>query len=130
MIRRPPRSTRTDTLVPYTTLFRSMEEEVFPVCAPAMLAQFPGLADDSAQAWEQAPLLHFAPDAQGRVDWLDWLGDLGIAPSEQGPMFSAYTPMLQEALEGRGVVRGWRCLRPGEGRAGTGGASWCGTRGG
>src|SRR3546814_12546732 len=26
MIRRPPRSTRTDTLVPYTTLFRSEEE--------------------------------------------------------------------------------------------------------
>src|SRR3546814_19219363 len=27
MIRRPPRSTRTDTLVPYTTLFRSEERE-------------------------------------------------------------------------------------------------------
>src|SRR3546814_5458547 len=26
MIRRPPRSTRTDTLFPYTTLFRSLEE--------------------------------------------------------------------------------------------------------
>src|SRR3546814_5771335 len=26
MIRRPPRSTRTDTLCPYTTLFRSLEE--------------------------------------------------------------------------------------------------------
>src|SRR3546814_5257571 len=26
MIRRPPRSTRTDTLVPYTTLFRSVAE--------------------------------------------------------------------------------------------------------
>src|SRR3546814_13262594 len=26
MIRRPPRSTRTDTLFPYTTLFRSEEE--------------------------------------------------------------------------------------------------------
>src|SRR3546814_1150667 len=26
MIRRPPRSTRTDTLFPYTTLFRSVEE--------------------------------------------------------------------------------------------------------
>src|SRR3546814_20459382 len=26
MIRRPPRSTRTDTLFPYTTLFRSREE--------------------------------------------------------------------------------------------------------
>src|SRR3546814_1860459 len=27
MIRRPPRSTRTDTLFPYTTLFRSMGDE-------------------------------------------------------------------------------------------------------
>src|SRR3546814_17496278 len=29
MIRRPPRSTRTDTLVPYTTLFRSRQKLVF-----------------------------------------------------------------------------------------------------
>src|SRR3546814_1495774 len=28
MIRRPPRSTRTDTLFPYTTLFRSQVEEI------------------------------------------------------------------------------------------------------
>src|SRR3546814_13777467 len=28
MIRRPPRSTRTDTLFPYTTLFRSVHEAV------------------------------------------------------------------------------------------------------
>src|SRR3546814_21006487 len=28
MIRRPPRSTRTDTLFPYTTLFRSVGQEV------------------------------------------------------------------------------------------------------
>src|SRR3546814_5521118 len=28
MIRRPPRSTRTDTLFPYTTLFRSLEQRV------------------------------------------------------------------------------------------------------
>src|SRR3546814_7816087 len=28
MIRRPPRSTRTDTLFPYTTLFRSMEDAI------------------------------------------------------------------------------------------------------
>src|SRR3546814_4775049 len=33
MIRRPPRSTRTDTLFPYTTLFRSdgVEDDVVPV---------------------------------------------------------------------------------------------------
>src|SRR3546814_16436814 len=29
MIRRPPRSTRTDTLCPYTTLFRSMHGKPF-----------------------------------------------------------------------------------------------------
>src|SRR3546814_4979603 len=29
MIRRPPRSTRTDTLFPYTTLFRSQEDGAF-----------------------------------------------------------------------------------------------------
>src|SRR3546814_8737442 len=29
MIRRPPRSTRTDTLFPYTTLFRSMRQPNF-----------------------------------------------------------------------------------------------------
>src|SRR3546814_5754516 len=33
MIRRPPRSTRTDTLLPYTTLFRSTE-------APAMTSLY------------------------------------------------------------------------------------------
>src|SRR3546814_1021542 len=32
MIRRPPRSTRTDTLFPYTTLFRSPDS----VCTPAV----------------------------------------------------------------------------------------------
>src|SRR3546814_19875663 len=31
MIRRPPRSTRTDTLFPYTTLFRSPEPRLDPV---------------------------------------------------------------------------------------------------
>src|SRR3546814_17224356 len=30
MIRRPPRSTRTDTLFPYTTLFRSIQEKAIP----------------------------------------------------------------------------------------------------
>src|SRR3546814_11505640 len=39
MIRRPPRSTRTDTLFPYTTLFRSLQ--AFPFSGfPARLFQF------------------------------------------------------------------------------------------
>src|SRR3546814_11603234 len=35
MIRRPPRSTRTDTLFPYTTLFRSVEYLEFALLALA-----------------------------------------------------------------------------------------------
>src|SRR3546814_10586501 len=36
MIRRPPRSTRTDTLFPYTTLFRSVFVEGVPVMVNAL----------------------------------------------------------------------------------------------
>src|SRR3546814_4341856 len=39
MIRRPPRSTRTDTLFPYTTLFRSKGEELL---RPGLLEQAHG----------------------------------------------------------------------------------------
>src|SRR3546814_1138287 len=41
MIRRPPRSTRTDTLFPYTTLFRSMR---YKLMGWAIAAFFMGIA--------------------------------------------------------------------------------------
>src|SRR3546814_8928631 len=39
MIRRPPRSTRTDTLFPYTTLFRSPGHPARPARRPGMSAR-------------------------------------------------------------------------------------------
>src|SRR3546814_10033817 len=40
MIRRPPRSTRTDTLFPYTTLFRSMDRvDAWLAASPAVLLE-------------------------------------------------------------------------------------------
>src|SRR3546814_3274026 len=43
MIRRPPRSTRTDTLFPYTTLFRSGAARTFATAkSPNELFQFQG----------------------------------------------------------------------------------------
>src|SRR3546814_9339360 len=39
MIRRPPRSTRTDTLFPYTTLFRSADAPVARLCRVALAAR-------------------------------------------------------------------------------------------
>src|SRR3546814_16060315 len=54
MIRRPPRSTLTDTLFPYTTLFRS---KLVPLLvAGALLATVPGLAP-----------VHAAPPADSSV---------------------------------------------------------------
>src|SRR3546814_2200167 len=41
MIRRPPRSTRTDTLFPYTTLFRSLEGNLLALVQPTQ----PGALD-------------------------------------------------------------------------------------
>src|SRR3546814_19087683 len=49
MIRRPPRSTRTDTLFPYTTLFRSAEQHervVLRGCEPPALPELRGFAVD------------------------------------------------------------------------------------
>src|SRR3546814_16127721 len=60
MIRRPPRSTRTDTLFPYTTLFRSLRMMLTP---DAPLYIRPRL-DPTLWAW----LLRFA----GRCNTRDW----------------------------------------------------------
>src|SRR3546814_12717037 len=54
MIRRPPRSTRTDTLFPYTTLFRSVVLGRPPVGRPAGVADADGavqraLGDDAGE---------------------------------------------------------------------------------
>src|SRR3546814_10617967 len=44
MIRRPPRSTRTDTLLPYATLFRSVGEPVFAAGFAAAIIAIAALA--------------------------------------------------------------------------------------
>src|SRR3546814_18316994 len=49
MIRRPPRSTRTDTLFPYTTLFRSDEQagqEIMGLAQPGVDQPCRGKSDD------------------------------------------------------------------------------------
>lgn len=85
-----------------------LDEVVFPVCAPALLDHLPGLAEEEIDAWLAAPLLHLTPMSQGRVDWYEWFSELGVSPNGAGPYFSTYTPMLQEALAGRGVALGWK----------------------
>src|SRR3546814_1938977 len=59
MIRRPPRSTRTDTLFPYTTLFRSPGPHTWPH-SPQLLASLARLLQPwpPQQVW---PTPHGAP---------------------------------------------------------------------
>src|SRR3546814_20819293 len=59
VIRRPPRSKRTDTLFPYTTLFRSQVDQVLPVYARAMMGELGRICDaiphgDLAVQWDVA----------------------------------------------------------------------------
>src|SRR3546814_10737564 len=57
MIRRPPRSTRTDTLFPYTTLFRSVVD--IPATSPEPASAPPDVPEEAVQrpahTWGQPP---------------------------------------------------------------------------
>src|SRR3546814_6190736 len=62
MIRRPPRSTRTDTLVPYTTRFRSRQAR----------EAAPGSLENDGWPWE-TPALDFIN--AGLAPWLQWFAE-------------------------------------------------------
>src|SRR3546814_13528857 len=59
MIRRPPRSTRTDTLFPYTTLFRSLDKTV-------QFTQIDGMSSTQSPLVSKA--LAYAAAAHGSID--------------------------------------------------------------
>src|SRR3546814_19259452 len=71
-LRRPPRSTRTDTLVPYTTLFRSGAEHVdgelrrHQLLAPELVLETLGTPGEQAGHGNAVHLL-VAPQALGQV---------------------------------------------------------------
>src|SRR3546814_2837239 len=57
MIRRPPRSTRTDTLFPYTTLFRSLQTNLAPVTCHTQHEQFDSFVEYTIAVYLQKRFL-------------------------------------------------------------------------
>src|SRR3546814_1371855 len=59
MLRRPPRPTRTDTLFPYTTLFRSLEEHmrITDVCIEVTASRVPVIAGAGSNSTADAVML-------------------------------------------------------------------------
>src|SRR3546814_18462720 len=92
MIRRPPRSTRTDTLFPYTTLFRSNVPRVIKDLAP--LDQCTNSPNHCNYRPEQFDDLHALPPGISRIT---------IRSSRT--RFAPRRGFLQDAGE---VVVGWR----------------------
>src|SRR3546814_20212862 len=99
MIRRPPRSTRTDTLFPYTTLFRSGEDILPPRHHDAshhrrrrLCARMAGAADPAAEGWADGELR--AAVTGRRMSVLGWRGDIA-------------DPTCREAMERGNVAAGY-----------------------
>src|SRR3546814_12400071 len=89
MIRRPPRSTRTDTLFPYTTLFRSGERLEDDVCKDLPVVEdqrestdIEHLADEPGE--DVGALVHRPPEArQGDIDGDQDRGEEGDVACQQ-----------------------------------------------
>src|SRR3546814_877102 len=135
MIRRPPRSTRTDTLFPYTTLFRSRLEIHGGIFAPFACAVEEAVrADDGGQAGvaldhalrpfqHRVGRRHLEPDMQeavaARIEELGAVGAAIIAGDipgllpEEGRVRAEYgRPVLKPAIGEHAVGQAPLAFRP------------------
>src|SRR3546814_7314952 len=105
MIRRPPRSTRTDTLFPYTTLFRSRHVEPAVLCNRAvdhrghlrLLGDVAGDANCGA-ALEDDPLGLLRGEIAVQVGQHDGSAALGEHACRRQPRSEEHTSELQSLM--------------------------------
>src|SRR3546814_10254176 len=95
MIRRPPRSTRTDTLFPYTTLFRSI-----PVVAPI------GIGENGETYNINADTSAGAIAAAVRASKLLMLTDVAGVPNKDRHLIPTLTAKESLMLMGDGTISG------------------------
>src|SRR3546814_14005590 len=105
MIRRPPRSTRTDTLFPYTTLFRSQHARIVAGEGPTSAVR-PVLA--RRQADDAQPGLRVAESLDRRVPPVVVLGPQLFAKSDEAGAEWAIIRRLRLGNRGTGGKHGDR----------------------
>src|SRR3546814_14142584 len=88
MIRRPPRSTRTDTLFPYTTLFRSLRGKRKGGGVESLIQEFSLASQEGVALMCLAEALLRIPDRATRdalirdkISHGDWRSHMGESPS-------------------------------------------------
>lgn len=86
----------------------TVEDEVFPICGPAFLAEHRGAISRDGLA--DLPLLHFRDEADDWLDWDGWFSRVGSdrRVGRRGMIFDDYLFMIQATIEGRGLMLGWR----------------------
>src|SRR3546814_7913694 len=106
MIRRPPRSTRTDTLFPYTTLFRSASFPAHDNVRPAMLDFVARHSiDDLAERWRFSPEVRMDERIGRRNEERYFPALQALTPLEEiGPIGQRWRPGAEEAVGLRKVV--------------------------
>lgn len=89
---------------------RLFDEIIYPVCAPAYLAEHPEIS--RPHALTQTQLLDYDIWDDDQLGWAEWFADQGIAfeSRENGYLFSNYHFMIQAAMDGEGVALGWHHL--------------------
>src|SRR3546814_21077747 len=98
MIRRPPRSTRTDTLFPYTTLFRSSTPHDHLVRTRAGVVLDQRQRRDSLFRWRHARRRFQRPRLCIATTWLV----LAVVPRGRGML--AHQTAIRSDLRGQSVV--------------------------
>src|SRR3546814_12529699 len=113
MIRRPPRSTRTDTLFPYTTLFRSTNrQEAVKAIAPGVDAFVVIGSPNSSNSKRLVEVAKAAGCAEARLigeaaeidgGWLAGIRRLGVSAGASGPEI-----LVEQSGSGACGERGWQ----------------------
>src|SRR3546814_7161811 len=101
MIRRPPRSTRTDTLFPYTTLFRSILTSNLGSQYLSNLSEGQKVEDGEPQVMEIVRA-HFRPEFLNRLDEIILFHRL--AAEHMGPIVDIQVGRVQNLLKDRKVT--------------------------